>query len=341
MRSFAQLIVRGEGGSFIVRDVGAGFTSASRDAVWIQTPAADSAGTSILRVAFDAANGRFASRGEVVYTGDTGGTPTIFSVTEKGDTMVVNEASTGFVGWRYQLKDAFQGTLAKDKQLLRSENAPLCLRLSPDGQRVLIMRPVRSTSGSRTLWTVAPFAGRPEAPLISSGASIDDARWASSSTVRLKEHSQAGVQLSLLNLETHERSATLSLPADAKIADFVSLSDGSWAWISTWGLTVFVQHPHDKAPRQLLIPGFAGTLAMDVSTDGARLAIFGWMEPAVDGMIGVSVMSMPDGRVTRWWASTHYDEPGRVFWGRDGSVFWSFWKRPALCLCSACTAPAR
>lgn len=309
-------------GAFTVRGLGAGFTTASRDALWIQTTAADSAAT--LRVPFDPATGQFKAKGDVVYAGNTAGSPTIFGVTPAGDALVVAEASTTWAAFALSLDEAMRSGLADHAPLVRSTNAPVILRLSPDGRRLLLH------SRSSHQWTIAPFSGQPETVLEPAvGDTVEDAFRVTASTIRLKERTRDALQLSILDTETRRRRAVLSLPADTAIGDFAALSDGSWAWISTWSPTVSLQRPGEMTDRQLPVPGIFATLSMDTDPDGSRLAVSGWMEPAATGAIGVSVIPLkPGGGPSIWWSSTHNDDPARVLWAGDRGLILATYEAP-------------
>lgn len=317
-----------QGGSFAIHGLGAGAVSASADAIWTQLEAADSTKVDIVRVPFDPESGRFGAKSEILYTGDSGGSPALFSVTADGRTLAVNEAKTEFGAWAANLEDVLQGTLPADKQLLHSITKPVGLRISPDGQRLLMMRPGSSASGGTSHWTIAPFPGGPETPLRDSGGAIDDARWNDSSTLRLKEQMPHGTRFSLLDLASGQRRASLDLPAGEAVVDYVSLPDGSWAWTSGMGTAMHLQRGDQASPRSLPIPGFVQTIALDATKDGKQIAIFGSPEPAADSPLGVSVMSLPEGRITSWWSGTSYDDPARASWLPGGSMLMFLWNGP-------------
>jgi WD40-like Beta Propeller Repeat len=308
-------------GSFTVRGVGAGFTTASRDAVWIQVPAGDAA--SILRVPFNPATGQFSPKGDVVYTGDSGGSPTIFSVTPAGDRLFVAEASTTVDASALSLDEAMHSGSGTHPSILHSTGVPLVLRVSPDGSRLL------RHNGSSHQWTISAFSGQGETAIEpAAGATIEDAFWNTDSQIRLKESAPDGLRFAILDTKTGRRSAVLSLPATA-VSDFALLPDGSWAWISTWGTTVSLQRPGEAAARILPLHGIAATLSMDATPDGSRLAILGWLEPAATGAIGVRVISLkPGDAASTWWSSTHHDDPARVLWTRGNALLLALYEAP-------------
>ncbi len=126
------------GGSFIVRNLAAGYVMASSDALWIEVSSGPSPLEAILRVPFDTATGRFGSHADTMYIGDRGGTPTLYSVTRDGGTLLLNEAKTEYGAWAVSLHDAFRGALPIEKRLMRSAGTPISLRVSPDGGRLLL-----------------------------------------------------------------------------------------------------------------------------------------------------------------------------------------------------------
>src|ERR1017187_4434427 len=73
------------GGSITVQDLNAGYVTASRGAIWAQTGGRFQ--NDILRIPFDEKTGRFGGPPEKVYSGDRGGGPTIYSVTEDGNAI--------------------------------------------------------------------------------------------------------------------------------------------------------------------------------------------------------------------------------------------------------------
>jgi hypothetical protein len=209
------------------------------------------------------------------------------------------------------------GNLPAGKRLLSGVTRQPRLRISPDGERLLLEREGR--------WSVAPFAGGKETPL---GEGIEDVRWNDAATLRVKEKGPRGNRLSLMDASTGARRAPFDL-ADAA-NDFVSLPGGRWAWIGEWGTVLNVLGPGDTAARRVPIPGFTQTINLDATADGRQVAVFGYGEPAADSPLAVSVISLDDGQVRSWWSDAGYDDPGRLEWLPDGSLLLSMWESPGI-----------
>jgi hypothetical protein len=306
-----------EGGSFLATGLGAAAVLASRDAVWLQVDGEAQGTVNILRVPFDRQTGQFATKAETVYTGDSAGSPAIFSVTADGRTLALLEARTEFGGWATSMEDVRSGNLPAGRRLLSGVTQQPGLRISPDGERLLVKREGR--------WSVAPFAGGKETPL---GEGIEDARWNNAATLRVKEKGPRGSLLSLIDALTGARSASFELTEAAN--DFVSLPRGRWAWIGEWGTVLNVQGPDDKAVRRVPIPGFTQTISLDATADGRQVGVFGYGEPAADSPLAVSVISLDDGQVRLWWSDTGYDDSGGAHWLPDGSLLLPVLESPGI-----------
>jgi hypothetical protein len=80
------------------------------------------------------------------------------------------------------------------------------------------------------------------------------------------------------------------------------ISSGGWAWANEFG-QLSVQLPGDSVPRRFTLPPwYLSAGAMDVSRDARLVAFVGRKAPNGDSL-GVSVISMSDGKVSQWFAT--------------------------------------
>jgi len=311
---------RGREGSRITWTATGGPVAVSADAVWAQSfhPGANPR-PPIIRVPFDARTGRFSAWRDTVYTGQV----TQFSVTADGGTLVLDEGSSEYTTWNLDTRDALRGAFAEDHRLLRS-TTPVLMDITRDGSRVLIRR-TGGVSGGGDQLTVAPFGGGNEIPIPLSGSLFG---WAmdpavDSQAVALGEKAAAGVRLTTIDLRTGARRGQFAI-ADSAVVDFAVLPDGGWVWIPADGRSIRVQRRGDAAPKSFPVPGwYINARGVTAAPDGKAVAIIGYDAATYDSL-GLSVMSLADGKVTRWAAI--FGESSYLRWLPDGSILFTVWE---------------
>ena len=308
-----------EGSRFSAHAIsGSGGRALSADAWWAQLI---QAGTNprppIVRVPFDPRTGRFSDRWDTVYTGQV----TQFSVTADGGTLVLDEGTAEYSAWTLDLRDVLRGAFAEEHRRLRSTTR-MDVRITADGNRVLIQRAgVGSANGDQL--TVAPFAGGAETPLSISGPLLSISQGADPVMVALGEKTSAGVRLTLTDLRTGTRRSPFVIP-DSAIKDFDPLPDDGWAWIPSDGRSIRVQRHGDAAPRSYPVPGwYINASSVVAAPDGGEVAFIGYDAATYDSL-GLSVMSLADGKVTPWIA--FFAENSGFRWLPDHSILLRIWE---------------
>ncbi|MEP7326093.1 MAG: protein kinase [Gemmatimonadota bacterium] len=297
---------------------GDGSRALSADAWWAQLiEAGANPRPPIIRVPFDPRTGRFSDQMDTVYTGHV----TQFSVTADGGTLVLDEGTTEYGAWTLDLRDALRGAFTEDHRLLRS-TTPVTTGITGDGNRVLIRR-TGGASASGDQLSVAPFGGGSETPLPFSGSLLGFSRGTDSVTIALGEKTPAGVRLTLSDLRTGARRGPVVIP-DSAITDFAPLPDGGWAWVPSDGQSISVQRHGDAAPRTFPIPDwYSSAFSLGLSPDGGEVAFIGYDVATYDSL-GLSVMSLGDGKVTPW--VTYFGENVNFGWLPDHSILLRLWE---------------
>jgi hypothetical protein len=280
------------------------------DALWqAQSPPGVNPRPLIVRIPFAPKTGRFSERWDTVYAGRF----TQFSVTEDGGTLVLDEGTSEYSGWTLDLRDALRGVFPENRRLLQS-TVPIALGLSPDGNRVVIKRDDSESSGGGIL-SVMPFGGGPETPLKVSGTLLGWG-WLDSVTMSFGEKVSGVVQFSLIDVRSGERRNRFTL-ADSAILGGTPLSENGWAWLPVDGRSINVQQG-DSAPRIFPVPDWYQTVFfIRSSPKGNELAFAGWNTTTFDS-VRLSVLSLPDGKVTPW--ATWFCEGTQARWLPDGSL---------------------
>jgi Tol biopolymer transport system component len=81
---------------------------------------------------------------------------------------------------------------------------------------------------------------------------------------------------------------------------------------------ISVQLPADTSPRRIVLPAWYGmTFYVDLSRDGRSVALSSVKARHADSIL-VSVFSLADGAVTRWFST--FGERGQASWLIDGSL---------------------
>ncbi len=289
----------------------------SADAFWIGAHKPGSNLLSVIRIPFDARTGLFGRHEDTVYTGN----PTSVGVSADGGTFVVDEGTTEFNLWALDFRDAIRGVFPEKGRLMTATSV-LANELSPDGKKVLIGRVSGSGSREETRWDVFPFGGGHSTLISGTPAS---GFWADSSTLTLETETPAGIELSLLDVNTGVQRGSSVLP-DSDIEAFVSLPGGGWAWAAN-GIGSIRVLRSGEAVRTFKVPDWymhIGTLS--VSRDGKTLAFVGRGPPQRRDSVRMSLMSLSDGVVT----------PVKTVFGgfpfptllTDGSMLFGVWDTP-------------
>jgi hypothetical protein len=265
-----------------------------------------------LRIPLDSATGRLSWRIDTLHTGVYTG----FGVTADGGHLVLDEGSTKFDLWGLEVSEAVRGVFPGQKRLLHSTSA-MNVRLSPDGNRVIVGHDVGREADGLQSWYTLPFAGGgAETRLTMAGATAQTV-WSDDSTIAIRDRVSAGARLALADVRTGVLRAALVAP-DRIPNPYSHVASGGWVWVRRTRPELSVQLPADTAPRRIRLPGwFGGMFHIDVSRNGRFVVFSGTNAPTPDSL-GVSVLSLADGSVTHWL--TAFGEEVDVSWLQDGTI---------------------
>jgi tRNA A-37 threonylcarbamoyl transferase component Bud32 len=309
---------RGREGGRLMWHATGGPVALSADAAWAQSfQAGANPRPPIIRVPFDPRTGRFSETRDTVYTGQV----SQFSLTADGGTLVLDEGTSEYSAWTLDMRDALRGAFAEERRLSRS-TAPVSMAITADGNRVLIWRTGGASAGGDQL-AVVPFGGGTEMPLPLSGSLLGWTMGADSDLVALGEKTPAGVRFTLTDLRTGARRSPFAL-ADSTVQDWAPLPDDGWVWIPADGRSIRVRRRGDAAPKSFPIPDwYIGARAMAAAPQGEEAAFIGFDAATYDSL-GLSVMSLANGKATRWFAI--FGERYGFRWLPDGSILLSIWE---------------
>jgi tRNA A-37 threonylcarbamoyl transferase component Bud32 len=287
-------------------------TRMATDALWLGLAMPTSAVITTVRIPFDSRDGTFGRQTDTLSTGS----PTSIDVTADGTALVFDEGTAQYSGWALDLADALKGDFPEQKRLFAA-TSPFDLRLSPDGQNVLVRQAsgAQSTEGRRV--TIVPFTGGPETLV---AATALQSFWVDAKTVAISTRSQGGTEFSLVDVNTRARRSRLTVP-DSAIVDFTMLSGNTWVWIpSLHDLNIRVHGPAPLGERSFKLPSWysrAYVVSGNESPDGRKILVTGWSAPSEDSL-GVSVLDVNTGVFTQ--LVTAYAENGYARWLADGSI---------------------
>jgi hypothetical protein len=279
---------------------------ASSDAVWISPGGVAWPKRALMRVSLDAVTGKMASHVDTLATAVHTG----FSVTADGASFVLDEGSTEYSLWGLDLNEAIHGVFPSQKKLLRSTSA-LNVRLSPDGDRILVGRDPGSVTNALQRWSTIPFAGGTETPLALDPLT-SEALWSDNTTAATRVRIDRGARLALVDAQTGMVRERIDV-ADRYPNTFARLPNGGWIWVSAAQPTLIMQLASDSTPRQMPLPAwYMLTWTVVPSKDGNAVGFTGPKAPDMDSL-GVSVMSLADRKVVPWftapWGDGGYLDP--------------------------------
>ena len=285
----------------------------SRGAVWWSHGAASSDGR-LVRCMLDTRRGRLSA---VLDTVPLSGA-TSFDVSANGHLLVTNTVFNERDAYALDFRDLVRGALAPERRLRQHVTTPMRVNISPDGQRVAL---------SQQRITVMPFAGGPETPVPTGGASADF-NWVDSATLMLVERDSGDTHFVLIDATTGARRDELRISGsirtffDPFVANegVTALSGGGWAWLAEDGQSIRVQQRGDSQPRVIQKPPWYRELYMIRSSpDGRRLAVVGFDSRA--DSVRLTVLSLADGAMAPW-ATTVVSYFVDYHWLADGSILW-------------------
>ncbi len=296
---------------------------ATTDAAWMMLMRPSGGGQSaVVRLPVDAARRRFAGRGDtllLVVDRHLGGGA---DVSIDGRTIAYVEGTAQYDLWALDLADALRGTFAPERRL-EGATSPLGEALSPDGDRVLVRRPI--PGGGQQVFAVQPFTRGGEVTHRPAGTVLLDGVWlANGESFAYAEVMDGQVRFVTADARTGARRATFAI-ADSAIDDYAALGDNGWAWTSVGGTSLRVQRPGERASRAIpLPPGVEIVERINATPDGAHIVTCGW-DATFDSLI-VHVVELPEGRAGRW--ASFFSETCNVWGLADGSVLVAIYDTP-------------
>ena len=273
---------------------------AATDAVWLAR-AGDGLEESVVRIAIDRANGRFAARQDTM----THGVFTAFSLTGDGSKMVMDEGTFEHGVWAVPLADAIKGALPDERRVARASTSVVAI-VSPDGSRLLVRRLMPTAGGhSETHYSLMPFEGGAESPLPAAGT-VGRAMWSDSQHVATSTLTPRGLRLAEVDVSSGAVRNALEL-RDSTVADYAALANG-WAYIPASRDRIVVS---EGGRRREYTPPAWFSAVRQLSADRATRRVFymGFNRTTGD-TAGVAALTLDDGKSTMW--ATRFAEDARV-----------------------------
>jgi hypothetical protein len=289
----------GKGADHVVNACTCGGIAAT-DAVWLAR-AGDGLEESVVRIAIDRSNGKFAARQDTM----AHGVFTAFSLTGDGASMVMDDGTFDHAVWALPLADAIKGTFPDERRIARASTSVVSI-VSPDGSRLLVRRLVATGGGhSEARYSIMPFEGGAETPLPATGV-LKRAIWSDSQHVATSALGPRGLRLADVDVTRGAQRTVLELP-DSVVADFAPLPNG-WAWIPVTRDRVVVS---EEGRRREYKPSAWFARIYQLSADRAAHRVFytGFGRATGDSA-GVDVLTLDDGKSTLW--ATHFAEDARA-----------------------------
>ncbi len=287
--------------------------AASHDALWM-TRAGPTAAEAVVRVALDAATGKFATHQDTIYSGRFSN----LSVTADGMQMTVDDGSYSFSVIAANVSDLLKGTLPAGAPLMQASNRVSAV-VSPDGERLLMRRSVPTPNGGDEVrLSVAPFTGGAESPLNATGTVVS-AQWVDSVTVAVSTLTADGARFARTDVRTGAVSQSLQL-TDSTVGGATALSDG-WAWLPRNRDRIIIE----LAGKRHEIPKprwYAAINQIDASPDRTRLLMVGWSAATGDSL-RIDVVPVAGGAPVEWTRT--FAEDGAATWLADGSIAFTVW----------------
>ena len=292
------------------REVGASWqrrvARVTSDALWIQVPAG------VIRVPIDSRTGTF-GHPDSLLIGFRGS----FDVTADGGGVAFGDGTARHDLWALSVSDALRGRFPTSPRL--SSTSSIQAAPSPDGSRFLLRRLLASTAGERVAFAVVPLAGGAEVVHVPP-AEINGNLFGwtpDGASFWYVEHDRVGWRFVTVDSRSGTRLGAFAV-SDEMVRDADPLGGGGWAWIAQSVVEVHVQQPGEREPRTLSLPeGVARAFGVMASPYDARLTTLGWN--ATGDSILVHVISLPEGRATRWAAFFGEGVHG-VYWLTDRSI---------------------
>jgi hypothetical protein len=291
---------------------------ASNNAVWFGEPQAESDLMSVIRIAFNATTGRFASREDTVFTGQLNSV----DVTPDGTTLIVNQMSSEFSGWALSIDNLARSEFPIERRLVIASSR-LDFEISPDGRRIIIGRHSGSAVTGGRKWVTMPFEGGPENQISGAPCSESSSLWVDSITICTWSPVTTGFQLARLNIVSGERSDEF-VHTDSGWIQAAPLSHGGWVWNSE-RRAIKTHRPGESIDHAFrLPPDYPSIQSFAPSSDGARVVLTGF-NTSGDSAI-VSVLSLSTGRVDH--VRTVPAVGGFATWLSDGTIMLAAWEKP-------------
>jgi hypothetical protein len=304
------------------------------DAAWVDVTPTGGGQSALVRLPLDATRGRFAGPGDTLLL--AGDQRFGVDVSIDGRTIAYVDGTAQYDLWALDLADALRGTFAPERRR-ESATTPLGGALSPDGDRVLILRPI--PGGSQRVFALLPFAGGAEVTHRPTGTVLLGGVWLpGGGSFAYAERMDGSVRFVTVDPRTGARRTTFAI-ADSTIGEYAALGANGWAWTPGDGRKgLRVQRPGESASRAIPLPlADERVEAVSATPDGAHIVTCGW-DATFDSIL-VHVVELPEGRASRWAA---FLSEGCGVWGlADGSVLIAILETQASVTLYRLRAPGR
>ena len=270
----------------------------------------------VVRVSVDLRTGKFRPPFDTVLDAASPN----FDVSADGRTVAYAEGGDHYDMWVLPLADALQGRLTEEHRVFASTSL-LSGNLSPDGSHYVVEHTEAGPDTSRVVASILPVTGGGSGVNYTPPTDRRGSRWTEDgAAMQAAVTSPPGTRLFKTDPRTGTQESVFAIH-DTAVQTFDALPGSGWAWVPSSRDRVRMQRNERDKPQDLLLPAGERTYDVSVSLDGKRLATWGVIKSAggvaTDTFV-VNVVSLPDGRVTRWMTT-----PGdymQANWLADGSL---------------------
>ena len=282
---------------------------ASDDALWLSRPGGPD-GNVLVRLDFDRSNGHINPRQDTILKGLVGS----FVPTADGSRVVVSIGQPETSVWLPTVKELFDGALPDERRIDHASQSNEWA-LSPDGTRLLVIRPVAVGTRPATRASIRPIDGGPEQPLAIPGI-LRAAHWADSVTVEFRVRGNGDtLTFGLIDV----RDGTVRdrfVPGDSVAWSSTRIADG-WAWVVPGGKSVRVVQRGVR--HEWRVPGWFEQVYTVRGGTGVRVPLVLGGRVSGDSM-AVAALDASAGRFDIWFRAKAEGESGIEMLGEGRAV---------------------
>ena len=269
------------------------------DAAWFPVPLG-SGRAGLVRLPIDLRTGKFRPPLDTVLDAASAN----FDVSDDGRTIAYVEGGRHYDLWVLPLADALQGRFTPEHHVFAS-TSQLTGGLSPDGAHVIVEHTVAGPDSNRAVGSILPSTGGGSGVDYTLPGGSRNTGWtADGSAVEAGVRSRTGQRFVTINPRTGADEHTFAV-RDTAAYNFDALPAGGWAWVPGSADRIRVQRSEQDKPQDVALPPGETAFNVNVNASGTRLVAMTLQRRAgsTDSLF-IDVISLPDGRVTRWMATT-------------------------------------